>query len=480
MYTSGHLEILDAALALVPDFNSPEDIMNLRAALSYPDFPCGKVSVVQEGDGSQVLREDMSNCSLSRMALSLLFKKLSFVYQSHNGFYAFWHAMSIDPDLSVANVAKNICEYVLICCRLAFVRRSMFWLGFALHILMDAYSPAHVLRELPQVYLISKSSPQHQKSEAARLRDLPTYVQLHDAKLGHRARRRIGRMRSIIEHVVRGTSEGRPFLDILKDQPPPYRNLTAFILFDHLQRQELPFRTTFDSPSIHRSGDGQAWKSPRIMNFYYYPKQSAFFHAMKDRLAAVRAAGLWEPCVQDAATLLKLYMDSINSLNPPNSQSEFLRGVYDLMRTRTLALHPDCIHAETGFPISTFMGSRAKKILLTRSLESTAAGTFFTHAKSGAQISVHGDVFVIPVGSAKSAAFRFTDHDSTHPGGGGRVELIEYRYLKVPPNRMPVSLALYGLNSSSSLQASLKTNPKSGLKSLDHIVTLSGPRLVQA
>ena len=103
------------------------------SAISYPDFPCGGIHIID----NEIVPK-MRPCSLTELVVSLLFKKLSLGYQSHNGLYALWHAMTFDPDKTVENIARNVTEYILICCKLAHEIKSYFWLGFALQIIMDS------------------------------------------------------------------------------------------------------------------------------------------------------------------------------------------------------------------------------------------------------------------------------------------------------------------------------------------------------
>ncbi len=81
MYTSGHVDILHDVLAGL--VISSDDLKTLVKSISYPDFPCGKVEVV----GSDVVVDRMESCGIVKLALSMLFDKLSLGSQSHNGFY---------------------------------------------------------------------------------------------------------------------------------------------------------------------------------------------------------------------------------------------------------------------------------------------------------------------------------------------------------------------------------------------------------
>ncbi|KAG2490436.1 hypothetical protein HYH03_011072 [Edaphochlamys debaryana] len=105
MYTSGHVEILSNAVAALSteELNaSAQDMKQLLAGLAYPDFPCGRVQV----HGDEV-SDNMKTCSLARLVLTMFMDKLSMGCQLHSGIYSLWHAMTLDPDKSVANIARN-------------------------------------------------------------------------------------------------------------------------------------------------------------------------------------------------------------------------------------------------------------------------------------------------------------------------------------------------------------------------------------
>jgi hypothetical protein len=359
MYTPGHVAILrDAMMRLRGGsrgfFGADRGARRrgwyeLAKALSYPDFPCGRVQVL----GDAVLEERMEACGLLQLGAAMLLDRLSLGHQSHNGFYSLWHAMTYDPDKPVENIARNICEYVLICCQLAHERRSLFWLGFALHIVMDAYSPAHTLR-------IGEG--------AQGSGDLVTWVHVHESELAQRELADVKLIRTVIGTVVDGVAAGDGYLSIVERAARPVggqrgRDLAAFVLFDHLQRRRLPFNAGVWPPPRRRKeeNDGSSRQQPPhpILNFLYYPRQHGLFHTLQDRLAAVKAAGLYNACVRDVADMLRLYRSGLSQ-----PRARYLRGVHRLMATRTLAVHPQCAHADTGFDAQTALDPSARKTLV--------------------------------------------------------------------------------------------------------------------
>ena len=335
MYTSGHEEIFRDALAMFKerDERAYFDNDELISAISYPDFPCGGIKI--EGD---VMVDRLRRCGELELGADLLLgNKETMGYQSHYGFYSLWHSMTIDPNMTVSKVAKNVIEYVMICCKLAFERKSMFWLGFALHIVMDSYSPAHVLR-----------APYKEKGSITT--DLIAWIQSYDSDLSVEARTNVEEMRELIKTVVnwkKGPSE------LIESLPPKHRSAAKFILFDHLQRQET-FRLIKTSGFSKTSSYGKEIGGS-IMNFYYYPTQKGIFHSVNDLISRVKEASLYEPCVTDVHEILRMFARS-------KTLVVFLKDLDRLLTHKTYRVHPDCKDSETGFDIVSAL-ARVKKTI---------------------------------------------------------------------------------------------------------------------
>jgi hypothetical protein len=341
MYTTGHVAILLAAMKQLPEAFFTEDKLSgeyeLIKALSYPDFPCGTIRV-QDG----VLHENMKSCGIFRLGIAMIMDRMSMGHQSHNGFYSLWHAMTYDPDKNVENVARNICEYVLICCNLAHSKKSFFWLGFALHIVMDAYSPAHTLREGTFA------------DDAELLRRIAEY----DGRLHGAAKHDVVKIRDAIKMVVSSVLSGNKYEDIVHDTSTILgggsvgRDMAAFILFDHLERKKLPFRPKMTGTRTKTTR--------RIMNFYYYPQQTHLFHYSKDRIGMVKKYKLYDECIYDVAVMLQLYRDH----EQDEDSQAYLHKVHKLMASRTLKVHNKCLTADTGYKIPKHLQVRTKHIVV--------------------------------------------------------------------------------------------------------------------
>jgi hypothetical protein len=390
MYTSGHIEILEDALRLL---NSRSQLLlpyaddddsfkkSLMEGLMYPDFPCGKIEVVKtmkNNNNKQNIRDGlvakMESCGLPRLLMSMIFDRMSLGYQSHKGFYSLWHSMTYDPDKTVENVAKNVGEYVLVCCKQAFELANPFWLGFALHIVMDAYSPAHVLRE--NTY------------EGVDYAHLATWIGLHDSELPAADKESILELRNMITGIVaavdhlesqnssnssnsnssnssKTTSTAAAAEDIINRYPSRLRSAAAYILYEHLQRRDMlrKYGIVDVTTATTRKRKRNLMTAYPIMNFYYYPHQGRVFHALYDRIAQVRKLQLYSECVRDTARMIEVYVRATNSIKTTtNNYSQIrskvikviktsLQEVQVLLATRTLAVHPRCAPADTGFDI---------------------------------------------------------------------------------------------------------------------------------
>lgn len=321
---------------------------HLLDGLMYPDFPCGKVDV----DKDNSLQENLETCNFIKFVLGQYLSPYSMGYQSHQGFYALWHAMTLDPNKSVSNTAKNITEYVLIACKLAFEQKKLFWLGFALHIVMDAYSPAHVLRASSRMTDVADER-------------LAAWIQVYDTDLPKDQADNIVRLRNMVRDIVHSYSTAHMSPgEIINSYPKRVRRQAAFVLFDHMQRLALPKRlldaserpTPLDKAILKARYRDQHTRHP-IMNFYHYPQQGAIFHASNDRLSRVRDTELYDDCVRDTASMLQLFLTFARKQTTVTSGHEtvllrrYLFEVSDLLAKRTLSIHGGCYDAETGFDI---------------------------------------------------------------------------------------------------------------------------------
>ena len=415
MYTSGHVEILrDALNTAAFKIDDASDLETLVKAVSYPDFPCGKIEIV----GSDVVVDRMESCGFVKLALSLMFDKLSLGNQSHNGFYAVWHAMTLDPDKTVENVAKNIREYIMICMKLAHERDSFFWLGFALHIVMDAYSPAHVMRRG------GVGGDDH---------DRVTYLRLHDSELPAKDKKNVALLSSIVSKVVDGVAHGTSARAIVDAFPKRQRDTAAFVLFDHLQRRTLKPCESSSSSSSSSSSKCQ------VMNFYYYPQQRGLFHKDYDRISRVKEAGVYDACVSDVRAMISLFLRRRRL-----TKDAFLKHVCRLIETRTLRIHPGCRTVETGFDVSALLVAPKTSVFTL----STTSGRY-VDTRNRCIVVSRGFVFTIPVSknnhTTKEIVYKQVMFEHRTASVGSCRDQLRYTFFETLPGvGYPVSVKVDG------------------------------------
>ena len=149
MYTWGHNEILEEALKKTKYKFTQKQLEEIKKGLRYPDFPCGSYVFDQ---GRIVFKRTL--CSLIRVFRDIT-NNFASSYASHNGYYSVWHSMTYNPERSVHKITRDIIDQIISFLSLCFLDENTgavrstpeyFWLGMALHVIMDSYSPAHTLR----------------------------------------------------------------------------------------------------------------------------------------------------------------------------------------------------------------------------------------------------------------------------------------------------------------------------------------------
>lgn len=352
MYTSGHTKLLNKALALLYllehhgeelkleneeavlallKTKQPQKLLNngfvfedskldhvnireLSDGLKYPDFPCGTYELQADGN----LRFKPKICSMVRLAdeIAVLPEFFSISYSSHNGYFSLWHAMTYDPMKSVAGISREVIDQILSLCKLALhdetlspPRPNAFWLGMALHTIMDAYSPAHVVRKT-STRTIRKAedkdavpSPQHQESLVI-LRDLKQ-------KLLETARTVESEDASEIDEVVEHIMEEHKLLHS-KTSKEMLMKLAKFFYFHNHQVHEVKELIgrrkprTLPKSTLH---EGRA-----ILKYYYYPSQKSSFHKKHDLISRVKKYKLYYPCILDTCSMIRIYKHALYKL----------------------------------------------------------------------------------------------------------------------------------------------------------------------
>jgi hypothetical protein len=178
MYVSGHLEILDDILAILPNDYFNREYKNitiklLQHGVKYPDGPCG---VYDQIDEYHVMLRESKLCKFKN--IFKLFNDVEYgesqIFQVHLGFFSHVHSMSTSPEnnmLKIRNkILTSIIGYALLSVydnnvfdKIPEFSPNIFWLGIILHIVTDSYCPAHTIRgektKYTKNYILKETDP---------------------------------------------------------------------------------------------------------------------------------------------------------------------------------------------------------------------------------------------------------------------------------------------------------------------------------
>lgn len=379
MYSGGHIEILMAALKLMNETQKntfmqafPQhkemSIKNCIIGLKYPDYPCGKYKF---DNGRIKMKKTL--CSLLKLIddIVIIPNLYSLSYSSHNGFFSTWHSMTYDPSKTVRETADNVIDHIMAACKLALFDETLdvpgpnsFWIGFALHIIMDSYSPAHILRmnTFPMDYHKIMSTDALPQPTLSRKDSLELKIvdrlkeKIHDTTLKITKDEDIDTAIEAISKDIKRKSDRR---DV--------KELARFFLFHNKELQSIQkihsvvARTLSDKVGkdpfrdpVYRQRRRSLRKSP-IINFFYYPAQSAMFHRKNDLIYAVKKYNMYDSCVLDTYMILQIYKEALelisNTEHPMDKMTitfAFLRKIYKYLSLVTFYIHPKCNDLKTG------------------------------------------------------------------------------------------------------------------------------------
>ena len=382
MYSSGHMEIFWEALNLLLETKKNTflnqgiykevTLDNTILGLKYPDFPCGKYKFE---DGR--LKMSKTLCSITKLIDDIIIipNMYSISYSSHNGYFSTWHAMTYDPSRTVGETTENVIDHIMAMCKLALFDDTLdqpgpnsFWLGFALHTIMDAYSPAHILRNntiptLDYQQLIKDVLPNSvipisnkEKNELQILRNLKEKI--HNSVKSIRSNEDLEQViEPITSHIKKKSAQ--------KD----VSSLARFFLFhekelNSIQNIHSIVARTMTTKIGSDPFNDKVYKKRHsknkkyIMNYYYYPAQSSFFHKKNDMIYAVKKFNLYNDCILDCYMILKIYKEALEMLNVATERIDklsityaFLRKIYKYLTLVTFRVHNSCKNFKTGVDI---------------------------------------------------------------------------------------------------------------------------------
>lgn len=349
MYTSGHEAILRDALKRLGSGEAPEhgDVKLLLKGLKYPDFPCGSYQLDaheldahrHDGHGRLGMSFKRKSCSLFQLLHDVTLRPNIFAsaFASHNGYFSVWHSMTYDPQRTVGQITRDIIDQVLSFLLLAVSddtpeRMRFFWLGMALHVVMDAYSPAHVLRVTSArtkcgvtcLQELAKAHPAHMSPEMQEsnivMRELKDRLMKISVRIGADDARAIAdTVADICARYHITSSKDRKQLE----------NTAHFLFFHNHQQNRIKrlqqtgqLRTVSTAEQIpYYRG---SVKRP-IVTYYYYPQQSSWFHKWNDRVAAAKQEDLYESAVRDTVVLMRLHAACVSRGGDAGQVADFLQ-----------------------------------------------------------------------------------------------------------------------------------------------------------
>lgn len=359
--------------------NKNKRFRSLINGLYYPDLPCASRTL----RNGVVTHDEIKLCSLKNLFLSAT-DHLHEAYASHNGSMAYLHAMAPTPVATIGRVRDSVVRQLLVLFAagvrdettvgldrsdLSEAMPNAFWLGQALHVLMDSYSPAHTLR------VGSSGTAENNTSYADCIRTgvmhMKAYAEhVFNSKVSHTDKLAM-RVYDIIQKLARvythwskvGKRGSRPNDDVVEDwliaevqrelilrKPssdidPKY---TSEILA-YTQRKDTrafiidAFEVfVFESSLDDKYGISRAVKSLQskrmqvaaapavsgdraIMCFFNYNTQSKLMHMRNDLMSSVKKQDLKKVCVEQCLWFIRRYIDTVNSVSGCHSTSAAVR-----------------------------------------------------------------------------------------------------------------------------------------------------------
>ena len=274
-------------------------------------------------------------------------------YSSHNGYYSIWHAMTYNPKRSLKETTEEIIDHIVAMCKLALFDETLddpapnsFWLGFALHTIMDAYSPAHLLRVGTKT-----GSP---KCEVMTPKEGKEILVVNKMKEKVREMSFKSCTEDDIENITNSISEEYEIksLSAKKD----IKELARFFLFHNQEMNSISQIRSIVAKTMVKKVLSDPLEDKIFLEkkdikpiklYYFYPSQSSYFHKVNDLISHVKENGLYDQCVLDVYSILKLYKEALALISEAESRVDkltvvyaFLRKVYKYMYEVTFVIKP--------------------------------------------------------------------------------------------------------------------------------------------
>ena len=342
MYTWGHNEILEKALEKLDYTLTKNQLKELKIGLRYPDFPCGSYVFHQ---GRIIFKRTL--CSLFRTFRDLT-NNFASSYASHNGYYSVWHSMTYNPERSVRKITRDIIDQIISFLSLCFLDENTghlrtnpeyFWLGMALHVVMDSYSPAHTLR-----------CQNNCKKSIALVKANPTQLTSKMRKANLVLRELKDRLMHI-SHSIDNDDEheiNKILQDIFKTHNIHHKHQAeiskvALFIFFHNHHQISIKKQITDKDISNYTRKYKSNLQP-IVTYYSYPQQPMWFHKLNDSTYMLHKLNLYQSAIDDCIEILNLTRE----LDRKIKVKRYLMKVYIYLFHKTFKLAHNVADNNTG------------------------------------------------------------------------------------------------------------------------------------
>ncbi len=377
---------------------------NILKGLYYPDLPCASRSL----RNGVVTHDKIKLCPLKKLLLFSTNDHLHEAYASHNGSMAYLHAMAPTPIVSVRRVRDSVVRQLLLLFAMGLhddttvgLDRSpnasgvpnVFWLGQALHVLMDSFSPAHTLRTktagdvgaevecLRNGVMQMKSYAQNvwkaniseDDKLAMRVYDVTfklAYVYINWKTLGMQGTRPNDDELEdwLIQEVQRALLLRKPdnekvdmtymasIVNYVKKSQTRKHIIDAFEVFVFEESHDDMYRVTKTlssaisrRPPLTKDKKDKPSTDNAIMCFFNYNTQSKLWHMRNDLISSVKKYNMKKPCVEQCVWLIKEYIDAVKRVSACNDASKVLPLIRRILRTLVIKLIQGPLQIAKGF-----------------------------------------------------------------------------------------------------------------------------------
>jgi hypothetical protein len=350
----------------------------LKSGLIYPDMPCSKYGLKD----NHVIIHRMQICSMFKLTRVISkSNEMDEIFQSHNGMYAFLHAMTYDPKKDVKTVRIRIVRMMMVYAILALYDMyaydikpkkspNIFWIGMIMHTIQDSYSNAHTIRG--EERHVVKAFPENPENVNPR----DTWKQsfrsmLYRLASTHKKTDQLFKSEEELGSYLKGKYAKRKDASIFmrhferRGQKKLFKTYKLYI-FD-VQNQILLdafFKKNNEQiqmcQCLHLSHLSHLSKGDTlydIRNFQYYKKQPLGYHTLHDMVSKVQKyPDMYARMVNECRDLLITYKSCLTSLKTNQNDAskvsstvrQYLDDMYELISCRVFRVSPQYYQDKTG------------------------------------------------------------------------------------------------------------------------------------